>query len=613
MAFDLRSFTILVNFLALIIAFWLGLYVITRNPRNAIAWLTGLAMWLIGGLFLNILFALSPPLLPETRPLWLRLLLIFWAGPITQEGEIPWLTGWSIAFAIAMWHHITTLIRGELNWWRIFRISLAYAAALVAVILRIYTGYIYTSETGDPLYMNALKGGTLFPYFGGSILVFAAWSFVNLIRSARRGTSRFIRKQLETLMYATLVAGLAGPVAIAGSVFDQPVPIVLVSLPLALAVGMIGYGIARYSALMEGRTMRRDFFFSAFSLAILLTAYLGGTWLMLQAYNLPPAIYVAIALIGILTHSLFNVSRQILERMFYERHTTEIRANLRQLGQLATEQEDLKESLEIALEAICNSIRATYGLLVVMQDGQTIRQASFGFDGGEWKLEAGALAADDVMHLSHNHFPPPLEEAALLIPLYADNGQIGAILLGRPKNGLRYADEDLEELLYPSDRIAAALKQARLRAASLKQITEIAGIERPQPVLAPEKIPVQMVELALRNLKDYAYLADSPISGLKQARTHLPGQPVNHIERGKAVSQLLVDTLEKLRPEGHKPGVVPAREWYPYLILHDAYVEGKLNRDIMSRLYISEGTFNRTRRLALGSIARILQEMEAAF
>jgi hypothetical protein len=44
--------------------------------------------------------------------------------------------------------------------------------------------------------------------------------------------------------------------------------------------------------------------------------------------------------------------------------------------------------------------------------------------------------------------------------------------------------------------------------------------------------------------------------------------------------------------------------------LHDAYVLGELNRDIMSKLYISEGTFNRTRRRAVRGVAKALQEME---
>jgi DNA-binding CsgD family transcriptional regulator len=48
--------------------------------------------------------------------------------------------------------------------------------------------------------------------------------------------------------------------------------------------------------------------------------------------------------------------------------------------------------------------------------------------------------------------------------------------------------------------------------------------------------------------------------------------------------------------------------WYSYIVLHDAYVEGVPNREIMARLYISEGTFNRTRRIALRALARLLIE-----
>ena len=40
------------------------------------------------------------------------------------------------------------------------------------------------------------------------------------------------------------------------------------------------------------------------------------------------------------------------------------------------------------------------------------------------------------------------------------------------------------------------------------------------------------------------------------------------------------------------------------------YVLGERNRDIMSKLYIGEGTFNRARQRAIRGVARALQEME---
>jgi hypothetical protein len=70
------------------------------------------------------------------------------------------------------------------------------------------------------------------------------------------------------------------------------------------------------------------------------------------------------------------------------------------------------------------------------------------------------------------------------------------------------------------------------------------------------------------------------------------------------------EALEKLCPQFNIPRDPPPREWLPYLILRDATHEEKSNRDSMSKLYISEGTFTRTRRSAIRSIARALGEME---
>jgi hypothetical protein len=78
------------------------------------------------------------------------------------------------------------------------------------------------------------------------------------------------------------------------------------------------------------------------------------------------------------------------------------------------------------------------------------------------------------------------------------------------------------------------------------------------------------------------------------------------------VNTTISTAVEKLRPAEQFPGEPVPREWHPYTILHGAYIEDRLNRDIMAQLYISEGTFNRTRRAAIRSVTRMLGEMEAA-
>jgi hypothetical protein len=63
-----------------------------------------------------------------------------------------------------------------------------------------------------------------------------------------------------------------------------------------------------------------------------------------------------------------------------------------------------------------------------------------------------------------------------------------------------------------------------------------------------------------------------------------------------------------LKPSEVRPPEPLPRLWYNYAVLYDAYVECMPNREIMARMYISEGTFNRTRRNAIRGLARLLME-----
>ena len=186
----------------------------------------------------------------------------------------------------------------------------------------------------------------------------------------------------------------------------------------------------------------------------------------------------------------------------------------------------------------------------------------------------------------------------MLIPLYSEIEQIGAIIFGIPENGTRYSKADVEQLLYPSDKIADVLQGALLE--------EVISLSY------SGQISVKVVGNALRNMYDFAYLGDISLAQLKMVHSRIPDGSVTHLDRGKAVYSVIGEALEKLRPETVCPGELAPREWHPYLILHGAYIKDRPNRDIMSQLYIFEGTFTRTRRSAIQSVTRVLQEMEAA-
>ncbi len=121
----------------------------------------------------------------------------------------------------------------------------------------------------------------------------------------------------------------------------------------------------------------------------------------------------------------------------------------------------------------------------------------------------------------------------------------------------------------------------------------------------PDPDLIKSVEDCLRNLHDYMKLGQSSLV------VDLAAGGDTHIERGKSIHGTLVQMIKSLRPSGDRPTEPLPREWYNYVILNDAYVEDLPDREVMARLYISEGTYYRTRRKALRGVTRALMEVIA--
>ena len=145
------------------------------------------------------------------------------------------------------------------------------------------------------------------------------------------------------------------------------------------------------------------------------------------------------------------------------------------------------------------------------------------------------------------------------------------------------------------------------------QLKTVLDSERVLPLPGDSTQMRRLVKEALRHLYDYAYLGEHALAQLKAVTPYLADRNsvVTHLDRGRALSQMLVDVIDRLRPPGEQPRQLP-REWTQYTILHDAYTLGELNRDIMSKLYVSKSSFNRARRRAVRGVAKALEEMERA-
>lgn len=605
-----NSLAILTNFIGLIVSFWLGVYIITNNRRSWVGWTSGITLWALAGLFANLILTIFPDPAPAYEPIWVRLIFPFWPHEPDSQNITVWTQGLAACMGVIFWYHTTLLILSKNpQGWQRFSLVLAYTLGITAVFLQTYQPAFFTVLRADPQLIDTQQFGLPFLFFASFLILYSGLSVRNLIHAYQQNTSIIVKKQLNMLIAASLAASLAAVLTVAGSIPGAYIPVYWVSLLLLCAVCFFVYGVARYSALLEHRILRRDIIYSGVTTGLVILLYLGLFLWLKVAYDVQDGIIVFLIPLVILSHSTIEGVRRLLERFIYDRRTQALRASLDDLIRLAGEQADLNEMLSHYLETICIPIRATYGVVLVFENEIAHPTGVYRWHDGRLHLPSKNLLAGDVKPLEPGSLPDPYLDVTLLIPLYSAEQQIGALLLGHPENGIHYSSEDLLLLQDPSERVAELIIQSRRITNYIDQFVQL-PMKHIQT--SSDLIPVQWVEEALQNFYNYSFLGDSPLINLKQVKKLLSAPAITYLDRGKAVHQVVFEAVEKLRPQTIVPKEPFPREWFSYLILHDAYIEGLPNRDIIAKLYVSEGTFHRTRRSALRSVTRVLGEFELA-
>jgi hypothetical protein len=445
------------------------------------------------------------------------------------------------------------------------------------------------------------------------------------------------RRQYRLLLAANAIGGAGGLYLGLGVWFSLPLPSGLSDLALVMASGILGYVVAEHNALLEGRDIKRDLLYALLSigsLSVLCVLIAEGLYLTGHIFSLLTLIVVIIVAISALM--MYDGVRSTLDRLFYRERFRQLRSNLRALAREAGSGQPLSRRLEGILQRLCHTLKIQKGLIALREEDVFVCTATANADPVGRIFPLPSLSADEMTHV------PPSESAklpgmTLLVPLHSGDDQIGALVLGDREAGMPLSEEDLMLLEDLADELVSVTHASRLQEDNAEVISKMIAEfrqrehslerqmrqmlaqreEEAQPVIAgvTEAEFVTLVEDALRHLYDYSYLGEHALEKLKVVDWWLQGQTgdfVTHIDRGKALSEVIMQAIDKLRPVGPEPSrhSVPPREWHAFVVLHDAYVVDELNRDIMSRLYISEGTFNRTRRRAVRGVARALQEVE---
>lgn len=580
MLLDISS---LIAFVGTAVSFWLAAYLLARGFPSRVTLRAALVMAALGLYFFSAYVNAVNPAPGSTIE---RAVLLVWA--------------------LVLWYDLTVkLVPAQVPGPRRLLAVGAYTLAAAATALVLVRPDAIRAVNGNPLW--SARGAITLPFvalamFHFGLMAATLYNF-RLIRQAGGAT------HTRYFLGATLLAAVTtGGYYILAQPGMPSVPTAVQGSLLLLAVGTFGYAVARHQALIERRTTLQDFPISGLVVVGLACVYA----LLAKERGFTRGEVAGMAALAVLTHSGVDLAREFLDRLLH-RHDARLRQQLRRLGRSLGGDRDLEAILRRGLAVLVQRLEAGSGFVALRQGDQLVVTTSLR------SLAVGsAVAGAPAEELTPAG--PELPEVAWLAPVRVGGEQVAVIGLGAPRTLRRtYAEADLDVLAEMADWVGLMVTSDRQQRETRQRLADLVAEAHQQDLdlrTGPEDLLtalrqgpppefVRQVEEALRHLSDYTFLGQSPLTA------ELRATGATHIERGKAVRARLVQALEMLRPAAKRPGEPLPREWHGYVVLADAYLEDVPNREIMARLYISQGTFNRARRKALQAVARNLLEMHA--
>jgi GAF domain-containing protein len=573
--------TSVVDFLGMAVSLWLALYLLGRGFSSRIT-LRGVVV--LGSLALFFLGA--------------------YIGLYEQISGLGIARALFLIIGMSVWNDLThKLLPGWSQKQQRWRVGGIYVLGLVSVILLPWGSAGFAEREGSALHMPQISIQLPDVVFG----LFQVLAGVSILYNFRVGAKAGAVLQNRYFFAASLLAVSAVAYGALALAVDSALPKLVPDALILGSVFMLGLSAARYQVLVERRAILQDFPISALAVFSLSNIYLFIAWQM----GLSPVELILVTALAILTHSMYSLVREFLERLRIKDESA-FREQLRRLEASSEDSSSLKESLQRGLGLLCQMLGSTGAFIAVERDMKYVVLAS------HHSIPVGEGIPYPESQPKEIYLPPAgmASDVAWLVPAL-QNGELAAILgIGGLKSRLQYTEDDLDLLVEAADRVGTIIYmhshrpapqnaegqtaaeahsyEADLRARSEELLTTL--------VSSPDPEFIKLVEDGLRNLTNFISLGQSSLPGC----LGVAGE--THVEKGKGVQQQLMAAIEALRPAQDRPGEPFPREWHSYMVLHDAYWERIPNHEIMSKLYISEGTFHRTRRAAVRSVARALLE-----
>ncbi|PWB69467.1 MAG: hypothetical protein C3F07_19715 [Anaerolineales bacterium] len=483
--------------------------------------------------------------------------------------------------------------------YRIFEWGIyALGAASTVLLLQPNT---FLNEAGNALYVAHMSPGWAYRAYGAYQFIVSFGIMLNLLIDDRIG--------LTSRGKYFLVASIFPVISVVYGVFSlgskTPTPRLIQDALAFCGVFVLGLSVARHQTLTERRTTFQDFPLTTLSTLGLVAV----TLFFALRFGIPVENLAAVTGFIIITVGAYDLTREFLERLRMRREGA-FRKQLRQLE--SVDENAFRVRLQEVLDLLCRTLNINSGMIAIRSGDEFLVAATRQSVPLESRISADLVMVDKLSRIKGGQ----LHNLEWIAPSFEGQTQVAVVAIEKQRSRLENPRDDLEMLEEVADQVGTMVSLRNLRPGQNEQIRQLVAQSRANASelnsiagqimdtisINPDEEFIRMVEDALRHLPDMIALGQSTLAD----KMDLTGK--THIERGRQLQQLLMDSIELLKPAEKRPPEPLPRVWYNHAVLYDAYVEGVPNREIMARLYISEGTFNRTRRNAIRGLARLLME-----
>ena len=570
--------TITANLIELGASLWFGFYLFTRGYPNRITARIALSLMALSVYFLGAFNNHFHPI-PDFAPLRATLLVIgmgcwfsanFGLLPVNRKSALRWLER---------------------------AVYLLCAASIISLLIT-QNAFEATPSTA---YIAPMRRGVTYDIYGGTLAIvsisLAAIGWNN--RKIRRTTdSTYIFLASTFPLLTTIYKGIAE------ATNPQIMPRIVQDGLFFAGIFFMGIAVARHQSMLERRTILQEFPLT-FLFVTLITALFGiisvqGGIQISEMGNL--------SMLLITTLGLYDFIREMIDRR-RSREREEFRRKLRTVG--SADGDKLQKMLQDGLDLLCKVLNTSSGVVAVQAQGkmQVLAAKNSVEVGSELFLEA---REDEGHYRSEGRIP----NIVWITSILEGQRQIALAGIGSSQVKMEFSSGDLELLNEFASHVGVIVSLANLAAENLSTgASEENGVSQLNSAAAnmmqsvsnlSENDLTPLVEDALRKFPNFLALGQSPLADITDVKAG------TQVERGKRLQEILRQAVDALRPGTTRPVDIIPRAWYAHIILHDAYLEGERNRDVMAKLYISEGTFNRTRRIALQGVTRWIIEKFSA-